>query len=315
MLRLRPVFAAVVLIMMIAPRIIYGLVMPDRNILLNPLSGGNAAGGVQFFPAAGGWAELDRYPAGMGDRDHSFNTMLGAAAQVFRSGDDLDFTVSSDVQLVATPDSPILFNPRALFWQESFQFGAAVADSFLHLGYVHRCKHDVDNVEVQETTGEKRELVLIYDSFFARWISGREAMVSSERAPFITQVYIRADGFVLTTDERSIPRPDKNVTNLRYGLSAGLSSRMLRAGPGMIYARLQCSLYAFAGTYNPAGAGYREMSVDYSAEAGVVFPGVEGEVSLFINFEKQDMTMVNPQNEGGYFFSFGVRANGTDIYD
>ncbi len=291
-----------------------GVVLPDRSILLNPLSHNTGDSGFQFLPQIGGWGELDKYWKITGDSEHNFSTRLGAAAEAFRVGNGLDFTLSSDVELVANADSAISFNPRAIFWQEAFVLGAALDSGFMQLGYVHRCRHDVDNIEVQDTTGERRELVLIYDSVFARWISGESALTDSAAAPFATRIYLRADVFVLTTDDRSVELPDKNVTNLRNGLCVGLNCTMFKVWGMLIHSRFQYSCYTFASGYSPAGEKYMELSQDWFAETGITFPGTGGAFSLFINFEKQDYTMINPFNESSYFVFFGARLTGTGMY-
>ena len=314
-MRLKIFYAFLFIFVIITPRIINAVIMPDRNIMLNPLSHKTGSASLQFIPGAGGWVELDRFTGIAGDSDHSFDVMLGAAAELFRLGDDFDFTVSSDVELVATPDSPIYFNPRALFWQESFQFGAAPGSSFIHLGYVHRCRHDVDNIEVEDNTGERRELVLIYDSIFARWIPGAIIPGPSPRLPLLRRFYLRADLFVLKTDERSMVLPDKNINNLRTGLSAGIDTIVADTKMGLVYARFGCSVYSFADRWNISSAEYRELSADYSAEAGLLLPGAAGDLALFVNFSRQGMTMINPRNESRSFLSFGVRLRAGAMYN
>ncbi|HPS58832.1 MAG TPA: hypothetical protein PK514_12070 [Spirochaetota bacterium] len=314
MLKLKAFLCTLCLLILTARRSAYSVVMPDRSILLNPLSRSVEGAGAEFLPLIGGWAELDKFAGMATDSDHCFDARLGAAAEVFRLGRNYDFTVSSDVELVATPDSPILFNPRALFWQETFQFGAAMDSSFLHLGYAHRCKHDIDNIQVQDSTGERSIMVYIYDSLFARWILQPGGLSFRAGSPCINRLYCRTDIFVLSSDERSGSMPDKNANNLRYGFSGGLDCTVFRSRGFTAYSRLNYSLYIFSSGYNTAGAWYREFSADYSAEAGISFAGDAGAVSLFIIFEKQDMTMINPQNESAYFISAGVRLSGTDMY-
>jgi hypothetical protein len=300
---------------LLAPGIARGVVVADRNMILNPLAHKIDESGTQFLPLIGGWGEIDKYWKIADDGEHNFNTRIGVAAEAVRIGDDYDFTVSSDVELVANGQGALTFNPRAFFWQEAFMFGAAMADSFLQLGYVHRCKHDVDNIEVQDTTGERRELVLIYDSVFARWISGRFALTSSSAVPLAAQIYLRADIFVLTVDDRSIEKPQKNVTNLRNGFTAGLNCTMFHIWGMLIQSRFRYSAYTFASGFKPAGGKYRELSQDWSAEASVTFPGKAGALSLFMDYEKQGCTMINPVNKSSYLVFFGARLMDTGMYD
>ncbi|MBM4179230.1 MAG: hypothetical protein FJ211_07865 [Ignavibacteria bacterium] len=62
------------------------------------------------------------------------------------SGTQLTTTIEAHQELTANPFNDISFNPRAMRWEEFFWFHVGLPDVSLRAGFVHRCKHDIDNL-------------------------------------------------------------------------------------------------------------------------------------------------------------------------
>ena len=57
------------------------------------------------------------------------------------------------------------FNPRAIFWEEGVLAGFRLDEGIaLQAGYIHRCKHDIDNLEIT-ARGREEQRTLIYNLF------------------------------------------------------------------------------------------------------------------------------------------------------
>ncbi len=74
-------------------------------------------------------------------KDHAWNVSLGADITLFSNGKQ-NFGFLVDMEFIADPNSPIFFQPRAIYFAEAFY----ISTRNLVLAYYHRCKHDVDGL-------------------------------------------------------------------------------------------------------------------------------------------------------------------------
>lgn len=111
-----------------------------------------ADSGTNWLPAYGGWIRSGPYvPA---HRDHAWHHEIGGVLELAR-GEAWSLLAMAQTTLIADPNNSIRFNPRANFWEEGLLFVQQYEGFDLHLGYVHRCKHDIDNLEL----GEERAII------------------------------------------------------------------------------------------------------------------------------------------------------------
>ncbi len=291
------------------------VVYPDRGILLNPLQTTRQTDDCGLFTMTGGWGEIDKKMAENTDDQHNWSVKLGAALELFRYRNSFSFTASSDIELVANDQSEMKFNPRSFFWQESFMGSFSGGPIYYQTGYVHRCKHDIDNIEVQDKTGEKRQAVFIYDSIFLRVITKEFRILNSVNFPFVSRFYIRDDYFVLRDDSRiyEYPADEKySIENLINTVQAGVNIDIIRAKNFDIYTRLQYKISFFSENVNGDSAGYRN---DYFAECGIRLKGEQGVMQFFLNYEYIDYTMINPFNEKTRVLYFGIRTGDRRMYN
>lgn len=97
-------------------------------------------GGVEIQRSSGSYG---------GEQAWQFRTHV--QAEVYRFSDSTDAvqlstTIEAHQELTANPFNDIAFNPRAMRWEEFVWFHVGLRDVSLRAGFVHRCKHDIDNI-------------------------------------------------------------------------------------------------------------------------------------------------------------------------
>ncbi len=138
----------------------------ERSMILNPLAHPSVdikGDDYAWFTQVGGWASFGSYGL-YGDDNHQWYQHLGAYVEMYRRGDHSSIAVTTQIEFIADPHNDINFSPRAIFWEEGIVYSRRIRNSFLQFGYYHRCKHDIDNLEI----GEERAMV--FGSFLTRFI-------------------------------------------------------------------------------------------------------------------------------------------------
>lgn len=135
---------------------LYAQRLIDRNIIINPLLENNTNTALNV------WGEFGLYRIKTDD-DHSWLQKLGLIIDFYKTN-NFSFSGISSIEFIADPHNDIRFNPRAIFWDEGFFITNKFENSFLQVGYYHRCKHDVDNLSW------RKERTLIYGSISIKYI-------------------------------------------------------------------------------------------------------------------------------------------------
>ncbi len=118
---------------------------PSRGVVLYP----EPLPGAEPLGRAGVWASFGGYAP---DSTYAWSVRLGGWLELYRFRDGTSLSIWTSNELVASPHSPIRFQPLALFWEE----GLLLSKGPWQAGFTHRCKHDVD----------RKERVLIYSSAY-----------------------------------------------------------------------------------------------------------------------------------------------------
>lgn len=121
--------------------------MPDRFVVFNPLfntSENPADDSTSYINSFGGFAEFATYGIKR-DFEHAWNQKLGTFVEFFRTGSSSSLAFIGNIEFVANSDNDIGFKPRSIFWEEGFIYTQKTGNNFWQLGYMHRCKHDIDN--------------------------------------------------------------------------------------------------------------------------------------------------------------------------
>jgi hypothetical protein len=264
--------------------------IPERFFVINPLampiSGDVIAKAVDsscvWMSGFGFWSGFERYA--ISDNAHAWRNPFGAYAEIVRwrtqSGKQSNIYAIGTFEHVADPNNDISFNPRAVWWEEgiaysteldSVRLGTMSAPSYLHIGYYHRCRHEVDNL----FRGESR--VMIYGSLTGKYVLDFRSTEPAER--FTTAV--RTDIYTIRTDYR-YPFIHTNTLPSYFDLvgSLGLNLNYRNSLPWK-----QLGWYAGARVLTTCYAGNREFfgrfgainaaRVDYGATLGI---SVEGAV-------------------------------------
>lgn len=170
-----------------------------------------------WLSAYGGWISTGPYlPA---HRDHAWHHEIGGVLELVR-GEAWSLLALAQTTLVADPNNSIRFNPRANFWEEGLLFVRRYEGFSLQLGYVHRCKHDIDNLD----RGEQRAMI-------SGSVLGR-AFVPLSPGPNGSYVAVQTDLYTTLQDARTpsaLEEVDPNWEQLLGGI--GLDVHLRRSLP------------------------------------------------------------------------------------
>jgi hypothetical protein len=282
-------------------------VFPDRGILPARFSGPPRNDTV-FLDSVSGWAEISRYPDLISDDEHRYNVRTGLYFELLNRRNRIIFDFMTDVELAANRHSDIGFNPRSFFWDESLAASLNAGNVFPSAGYTHRCKHDIDNLDIYEEKNRKVSRVLVYDSVFVR-ISSTPLHPFGEARNGAAVISLRYDQFTLVDDYRRLAEgtteiPTGRERRLISSLSAGLFLSMPTSGKFSINSRLALIPSLYSGGV---------VRCDEYAELSAGLTGRRGALSLFVRYEHQHDTGINPFVEDSDLFMAGIRCEGMDF--
>lgn len=189
-------------------------VLPDRMAIYDPL-GDHAADtmGFQWLSGTRLLAEFSRYSNGSGPH-HRWNAKTGGYFEVARWDSAWSIAVIGTMEMVADPFSDITFNPRAIFWEEGVLASRRLGErSALQFGYVHRCKHDIDNLEPYILAGRQEQSTFIYSGITTRLLL-RPAPLLDGPLPIYGALAVRNDLFLHLFDERKPHEAESTGRNM-----------------------------------------------------------------------------------------------------
>ena len=255
-----------------------------RSMIINPLLDGRhhlPNGETRGFNSFGGWGGFGHFGYSSDDH-HLWYQDLGGYVELWRKGNSQSLLLTGQMQFIADPHNDINFNPRAIFWEEGLLYTARMDPGYLQLGFLHRCKHDIDNLD----RGEERSL--IFGSFTVRY--QQPLSVFREDDLLLMGAY---DNYLITWDRRT-PRileeqdPDWNDLQNEFTLQAHWMENPLGSGP-FVDSRihlisLDSGLHINGGlsagwNLHRDGGGFRvSVSYEYLHDSGI--PAVPGGVHL-----------------------------------
>jgi len=277
---------------------------PERWFTLNPLfnkPNGKENLGWSVMHSSFGWGEFGAYRI-VRDDEHAWIQRLGAFVEFFRVNEHSSFGFVSTIEFIANPQNDIRFNPRAIFWEEGFLFSQKNSGgSYWQAGYMHRCKHDVDNANIQ------RERSLIYGSIVGKYI----LPVSVESNSAQALLTLRTDIFTLRQDDRQPENFSSLLPNYKSLFAAAGYLFHVRASslppPFGLYGTIWSSLNMY-GTKQEIFLGVDNIS-------SVLFQGgigggisVEGNARLRIgiSYEYSPDTGINPFPEHAHLLALSI---------
>lgn len=187
-------------LMPLCSSLMQGQNFPDRAVIVDPLADRSRHGaGTTWLPGTVLYAEFSRYTNPAGD-DHRWNAKTGGALEVVRFDSSTSIAVMGTVEVIADPQNDISFNPRAIFWEEGVIASHQLAsDVVFQWGYMHRCKHDIDNLEVLTHRGATEQRTLIYSSLTTRVLLRPRSVLSTDLQWGLA---VRNDFFTHLLDDR-----------------------------------------------------------------------------------------------------------------
>lgn len=282
---------------------LYGQRFPDRWMTLNPLmfqTEGNSNTGWSWMHSNSGWGEFGGYRL-VRDHEHAWIQRLGGYIELFRISESSSFAFLGTIEFIANAKNDIRFNPRAMFWEEGFLFTQKTGASFWQIGYMHRCKHDIDNVILG------RERSLIFGSVQGKYIV---PFALAERST-IGLFALRADLYTIRQDDRRpsvfssyLPQAKSMLATLGASLHVRTS---LPVRPLGLYGTVWSALNFYGNK--------QEIFLNIDRVNSILFQGgigggiaIEGNahLRLGISYEYLSDTGINPFPEDANLLSIGV---------
>ncbi len=180
---------------------LFGQRFPDRWFTINPLMHqleANENTGWSWMHSNAGWGEFGGYRI-IRDHEHAWIQRLGGYIELFRISETTSLAFLGSIEFIANADNDIRFNPRAIFWEEGFLFTQKTGNSFWQIGYMHRCKHDIDNLNLG------RERSLIFGSVQGKYIIPFALTNTSTNTKYASHglLALRADLYTIRQDDRN----------------------------------------------------------------------------------------------------------------
>ena len=179
--------------------------LPDRIVILDPLGDTTLnSDGFTLLPGTRLYGEFGYYTDGTEDQTHRWNAKMGGYAEFARWDSTWSIALVGTMEVIVDPLNDISFNPRAIFWEEGLTISTRTpwsSNDGLQFGYTHRCKHDIDNIEVFDREGGYEQRTLIYSGPFLRFLD-RPTKIIEGPIDFYAGSGLRLDYFVHTLDNR-----------------------------------------------------------------------------------------------------------------
>ncbi len=265
----------------------------ERNQILNPLENPSVnieEGQKKWFSQVGGWGSFGNY-AFSRDENHFWYQELGAYFELYRSGNSKSVAITSQIEFIANDDNDINFSPRAIFWEEGILFTSRQNGFFLQAGYYHRCKHDIDNLNL----GEERATV--FGSAM-----GKVIIPVSISSPQDALFSLRLDYYTITW-ERRIPREnlefEPNIEDLSASLTTNIDWRIRLGDENFI----TLGGYAMMSLYNADLRNSGKIFLNLGTDRGF------GDVQFGLHLEQLADSGIPARPRSTTIAGFGVRIN------
>ena len=261
---------------------------------------------VQWITDFSGWAEFGKFVAEK-DTSHEYHHQLGAVMELVRWGDN-SIAFGTQAEFIYDPNNNINFNPRSIFWEEGLFYTRKMDNHSWQLTYFHRCKHDLDNLELG------LERVTINSSLGSRWIISDRDFLDGQLS-----VVPGAEIFVVTYDRRLPAHYQKEGLSWYQllGAASGKFHWKREISGSLNYFVKGYGKSIFYGEGAPEGErldvysrfeGYEETRFSGSLHTGIEIAGKTGDFRLGMRYEYLDDAAINPVPESGSLLSITVQA-------
>jgi hypothetical protein len=281
--------------------------LTGRWVTINPLATETTSNPGEFslLDVTGFWGEFALYGVETDD-EHSYNIKLGGLVEILRIGQDWSLSFLSSTELVANRRGGLFFRPRATFWEEGFVLTKRSAGRrFWQLGYMHRCKHDIDNLGTHHCEGSGCERSLIYGSLQGKLLIPLGIEDGGATGSLLA---LHGDLFTILQDDRNPKSFSNRLPNMErawgsFGINIRVRRPLHRDWLGA-YLSAYSSLHLYG---EEEGFFTRFETLDRvtwgaGVSAGVALSG-NGHLRLGIAYEYMEDTSINPDPESSHLVS------------
>jgi hypothetical protein len=288
---------------------------PDRALNYDPLALAlDDTSSVAWLGAIEPMVEFGRYSNGSG-RSHRWNGKIGLYLDVVRWDSTWSIAIVETMETVIDPNNDIAFNPRSIFWEEGILVSHRLGESSaLQFGGMQRCKHDIDNLELSQTTENPQERTLIFSSATLRWLV-RPHIVAADLPELRAGFAMRNELYVHLLDHRIPNAANESGEHLDRLVSSLMASGRIEYRPlGRRYAaHLSASaLLSLVGGRLGEEGRFDDLTTTLGVphlELGIDLFNPKGTgVTLFARAEWQRDAAILPVPRSATLVLFGIRA-------
>jgi hypothetical protein len=278
-----------------------GPIFPSRFVTIAPkLRPQSDPSGAKYLTQHGLWANLQKGFKSAGDR-FGWSIAFGGILEFF-SWSGASLGMQGSIEILADTRNDISFNPQGVNWEEGFIYNQQIGNVELSGGYLHRCVHNVDNLQTTNPEARNMQRTLIYGSLTSRALLRDFYM----KGIGMVSAWVGADYYIVTEDYRYPEQQIKlqpDVEQLKLSIDGGFSTRIIGRGVASLYARLGGRLAFYSDT----------TITDYRAEFGLNIKGEALTMQIFLGGEglSDDGGSVIPRPSD--FFYLGIRFLGNNI--
>lgn len=289
-----------------------GPIFITRGLLIHRLYEPTVADSGGFLTRTSMWGGVQK---GFGSEGERFGWLLdvGAVIELGQWKSSSLFGISG-MQINADPYNEISFNPTGVTWEEHVVYVAKAEPFDWQIGYAQRCRHDVDNLDIKQTSGEAQQRTLIYSSLTGKLISKEHSL--SQQTNMIG--WLNADLYVVSQDYRL---PDTtshylpNIERLAWSLGANVHVGSTSSSLVGWYANAAATLSAYGNEHGILRkfSTIERTNFDFRAEAGISILGRGGKFWLFGGYELLADDAIMPIPEKNSHMFVGFRFSGKDL--
>lgn len=295
---LHPLITLLVLLLCSNPLFSQRLI--ERNFILNPLNDTTKAfngNKVSLAHSLSGWAGFGKY-TGVKNNDHEWYQQLGIIAELVRFRNNSTLAVTTQFQMIADPNNNINLNPRAIFWEEGLFYMWKPKDLFYKVGYYHRCKHDIDNLDLGEERG------LIYASLFFETILQKKVNNNPLILAFKNDIYTVRQDYRNPYEESPFPSVEKLLTSFKgnFHYQKLLKNQVLGF---FVNGYTMLNVYSHHQGVFDRLSSIKGANINAGLSAGMVVNG-NANIRLGFNYEYLSDTGISATNYRAHLLSFGI---------
>jgi hypothetical protein len=274
---------------------------PDRFITYTPFLYDSASSEkVALINSMAGYGTFGRYSL-VKDDDHEWYQQLAGFVELVRIHDKYSLAFQAGIEHIANPYNNITFRPRTMIWNEGFLFSIRTAKAVWQINYIHRCRHDLENLH------EKTERSAIFGSLQSKVLF--PVNLSSERTEAL--VDIKMDLYTFRQDYR-YPSVHRNVLPRLNQLIGGFGAkaflrRMFRNQKAGLYTVMmgKANVYSENDGFVDRFSAFQTIKFTSGLGTGICIIG-RAVMRLGVRYEYISDTIANVEPRDSHLVSFGI---------